>query len=216
MGANQQVTSAGEPLFREPPELLYVDAAAAMAPYLGVLREHYRVTTASTTTDACAALSVRMPALVVTELRLGDGPALEVCDRAKRLAIPASVLVTTTDVEQVPDALATGCDTVLLKPFAPNLLHARLARMMRLRTTALEVRTRSSLLRDRAREEQSKSAHLIERNALLDLGLVKVWPTGRCPYCDHDGPRMFDTASQRKAWYACLACRKVWLARRLG
>jgi DNA-binding response OmpR family regulator len=188
-----------------PLQLLYVDADQVAAKYAPVLRESYRVLVASTVEGALQCVARAAPALIVTELELGSRSGVEVCRAAKAAAVPATVLVTTTDVERVPEALTAGCDGVLLKPFAPNLLYARIGRLLR---------ERSMELRLRARQHYAKSAHLSERANLLISGTNRVWPNTHCPYCQHPGATSFEFSSHRRAWYACLECRKVWLAKR--
>jgi DNA-binding response OmpR family regulator len=145
------------------------------------------------------------PAVVVTELALTDGAGVDVCAAAKSLPVPSTVLVTTSDPARVPDALAAGCDGVLLKPFAPNLLIARISRLLR---------DRSNQLRLQAARSFGKAAHLTERSELRRTGTNREWPNTQCPYCSHSGVTSFDYASMRRAWYACLRCRKVRLAKR--
>jgi DNA-binding response OmpR family regulator len=145
------------------------------------------------------------PSIVVTELALDNGSGLEVCSTAKSLKVPATVLVTTTDPSPVPEALRAGCDGVLLKPFAPNLLVARVSRLLRDRSTQIRLQAARSL---------GKSAHLSERIDLLRTGTNRKWPNTHCPYCAHAGVTSFDFASMRRAWYACLECRKAWMAKR--
>ena len=124
---------------------------------------------------------------------------------AKRLPVPATVLVTTTEVEQVPDAILAGCDAVLLKPFAPNLLFARVGRL---------VRSRASELRYRAVRQRVRPPHLRDRTDLELAGTNQQWPETDCPYCTHHGVTSFEYTSYRRAWYACLDCKRVWLAKR--
>jgi DNA-binding response OmpR family regulator len=119
--------------------------------------------------------------------------------------MPSTVLVTTANADRVPDALLSGCDGVLLKPFAPNLLFARVGRMLRAQSVALRLR---------AHQQFAKSAHLTERSALLTTGTNQVWSSTHCPHCQHDGVTSFDHASHRRDWYACLSCKKVWMAKR--
>jgi DNA-binding response OmpR family regulator len=145
------------------------------------------------------------PALVVTDLALPDGAAVEICATAKALKTPSAVLVTTSDPALVPDALLAGCDGVLLKPFAPNLLIARISRLLREQSAHLKLQAARTL---------SKSVHLQERTDRLKTGTNRRWPNTHCPYCECGGVTSFDYASMRRAWYACLSCRKVWLARR--
>src|ERR1700752_3535216 len=121
------------------PEVLIVDVEAIASRYAPSLREHYRVSVASTSAAANQHLERTSPALVIVELDLGDGPGEDVCRHAKASPTPSSVLVTTQRTERVPDALAAGCDGVLLKPFAPNLLYARVGRMLRAQSVALRL-----------------------------------------------------------------------------
>ena len=199
--------SAGESASAPAPEVLLVDRDAALEDYPAALSARYRLTTIRTADAALAYLDRSSPTLVATELDLGDGDrnGEDVCRRAKALAIPATVLVMTREVERVPSALVAGCDGVLLKPFAPNLLHARLGRLLRARFVELQLR---------AHHQVAKSAHLLERNELLAAKTNQVWPSTHCPYCQHVGVTSFDFASHRRAWYACLACLKVWIAKR--
>lgn len=188
-----------------PADLLLVDASPEAAAYAAVLRSSYRVATTTSTEVAKQFLHRHAPALVVTEL---SGPGLdgvEICREAKSLTQPLPVLVTTTDAEPVPDALAVGCDGVLLKPFVPNLLSARIGRILR---------ARSEMLRMRVREQNLHAAHLSDRAEALLAGTNRVWPNTYCPYCNHGGVTSFEFCSHRRAWYACLECKKVWIAKR--
>src|SRR5688500_18894296 len=115
------------------PDLLLVEPEEDVRRYGAALRAHFRVTHAESTDAALHALERTAPALVVADLALPGPLALSVCHAAKRLAPPPKILVTTTEVRQVPDAIIAGCDAVLLKPFAPNLLFARVGRLLRAR-----------------------------------------------------------------------------------
>jgi DNA-binding response OmpR family regulator len=190
-----------------PPDLLLVESEDNAVRYTSALREKFRVTHAVTVDAALRAIERTPPALVVTELAVaGSGSGgTAVCRAAKQLSVPATILVTTTEVERVPEAILAGCDAVLLKPFAPNLLFARVGRL---------VRARSTELRYRAVRQRAKSRHLQERTDLLLAGTNQPWPNTHCPYCAHQGVTSFEFTSYRRAWYACLECKKVWLAKR--
>src|SRR5213593_1168982 len=121
--------------------LLFVDEEPATLRYMAALSRHYNVTVATTTENALRAVQGTTPTMVVTELVLPDGMGTSVCRAAKTLPHPSSVLITTRDVDRVPDALAVGCDAVLLKPFAPNLLIARLSRLTQVRSQTLRARS---------------------------------------------------------------------------
>lgn len=187
------------------PDVLLVDSEGETARYTSFMNEQYRVTTTSRAAVAVEFIRRSGPALVVTDMRLEDGSGVDVCRTAKTLPVPATVLVTAEQPDAAPDALVAGCDGVLLKPFAPNLLVARVGRLLRERSTQLRLAAARSL---------SKSGHLNERIQLLKTGTNRMWPNTHCPYCDHTGVTSFDFASMRRAWYACLDCRKVWLAKR--
>jgi DNA-binding response OmpR family regulator len=186
-------------------DLLLVDASPDAATYAAVLRGSYRVAVTASAEVAKQFLHRQSPALVVTELELPSADGVDICREAKKLTLPPPVLVTTSNAERVPNALVAGCDGVLLKPFAPNLLYARIGRLLR---------TRSELLRVRARQQSLKTAHLADRSTELLGGTNRVWPHTHCPYCNHGGVTSFEFCSHRRSWYACLQCKKVWIAKR--
>jgi DNA-binding response OmpR family regulator len=183
----------------QPADLLLVDASTDAVGYAAVLRGSYRVATTSSSDVARQFLRRQAPGLVITELDLPGGDGVEICREAKRLALPPPVLVTTVNADRVPDALSAGCDGVLLKPFAPNLLFSRIGR----------------LLRARSRNQGLRTAHLADGSEALLSGTNRVWPNTHCPYCNHRGVTSFEFCSHRRAWYACLQCKKVWIAKRL-
>jgi DNA-binding response OmpR family regulator len=170
------------------------------------LRDRFRVSLAATTSDAVQQIERRRPALVVVDLALPNGGGLKVCESAKRLAAPATVLATSVEPRLVPDALGAGCDGVLIKPYAPNLFYTRVARM---------VRARADVMRERARHRVANSRPLLARSENRRNGTNQEWPNTQCPHCDHQGVTSFEFVSYRRAWFACLACKKVWIARRL-
>ena len=187
------------------PDLLLVGGESDTASYAAMLRGSYRVATTASFEVAKQLLRRHPPALVVTELDLPGADGVEICREAKTLTVPPSVLVTTSNAERVPHALAAGCDGVLLKPFAPNLLFARVGRLLRARSEALRLR---------AQQQGLKTIHLADRSNQLLRGTNRVWPNTHCPYCNHGGVTSFEFCSHRRAWYACLECKKVWIAKR--
>jgi len=186
-------------------DLLLVDPSPEAAALAATLKSTYRVAATGSADVAKQFLRRYSPAVVVTELDLQGSDGIEICREAKLSAAAPPVLVTTAATERVPDALVAGCDGVLLKPFAPNLLYARIGRLLRARGEAL---------RDRAHHQQLKSDHLGERSEALLSGSNRVWPNTHCPYCNHAGVTGFEFCSHRRAWYACLECKKVWIAKR--
>jgi DNA-binding response OmpR family regulator len=189
----------------EHPRLLVVDDESTARMYLPALSAWYEPAIVSTVAAAVARMRECPPSFVVTELDLPDSSGVMVCKASAELPVPPVVLVTTTKPERVPAAIAAGCDGVLLKPFAPNLLFARLGR---LRRECRELRARSS-------REKEKARHLIERSQLVLSGTNRAWPSSHCPRCGVGGVVSFDNASYRRMWYACLGCEKVWIAPRL-
>lgn len=185
----------------EPVSILFVDPGADS--YLPVLRSHFEVTPAASEAQAMRALRAFQPALVVTDLTLPDGDGVSICRQSKACsADPPSVLATTATPERVPEALLAGCDGVLMKPFAPNLLFTRINRLLRLRAKALV---------ERAIWQRARVHHLIERSHSAMTGTNTVWPEDDCPSCGHRGVVSFDAGSRRRTWFACLPCRHVWL-----
>ena len=145
---------------------------------------------AQSTADAVQRLNRERPRIVVIDWDVAHLDGAAIC--AAAAALPAtSVLVTTASTERVPAILKAGCHAVLLKPFARNLLAARLGRLLR--------------------ERPVRNA-LASRGA--DSGTNRVWPGTTCPQCHTAGATSFDFSSHRRAWYACLACESVWLGAR--
>jgi DNA-binding response OmpR family regulator len=188
------------------PTLLWVDTDLTVATYSDVLETQFRVSWLHAPSTAVEFLrrTGASPEFVITEVGFADGSGYEVCRAAKNSATPSTVLVTTSLAERVPDALVAGCDAVLLKPFAPNLLLSRLARLKRARSAALQ----------RAAVARAKSSHLRERTLDAAARIIREWPDGCCPHCGHQRAMCFEYASHRRAWYACVSCKNVWLARK--
>lgn len=145
-------------------------------------------------TTAAALQLIRAQALPVVVVDL-DEPSLdgqEIC-RAAKATRYGNVLVTTETVAKVPAALKAGCDGVLLKPFQPNLLAARLGRTLR---------------------DIPNSVRLRARGVDWQTGTNRVWADTCCPQCGARGATSFDFSSYRRMWYACLSCEQTWLGPR--
>jgi DNA-binding response OmpR family regulator len=184
----------------DPVSILFVDPLADV--HLPMLRRHFEVTAAPSAEHARRALRAYQPTLVITELMLPEGDGVSLCRESKAIAVNApSVLAVTSVTERVPEALKAGCDAVLVKPFAPNLLHARIGRLLRLRARAaaeraMFQRARMNYRRDDGR--MAESTNVVVKDAC-------------CLSCGHGEIVGFDAASHRRMWYACLACDKVWI-----
>jgi CheY-like chemotaxis protein len=174
------------------PSLLVVgDDPVASLCTAGPLNSSHAIEQVATLEAALSRARALQSGIVLTELDLPDGDGVELCKAAKVASRTVLVLVTTTNPSRVPRALSAGCDSVLLKPFAPNLLYARLGRLTR------DLQIRSMLPSTRAL-----------------LGTNQQWPAVVCPTCGHAGATGFDATSLRRSWYACLACEHVWIAKR--
>ena len=151
----------------------------------------YVVESVETLHAALARLAAMQSGLLITELHLPDGDGVELSRAAKVIGRPRVVLVTTDDVTRVPQALAAGCDSVLLKPFPPNLLFTRLGRL--------------------ARDLQSPAPRT---GSHAGVGTNEFWRDVACIKCGRHGVTSFEATSLRRVWYACPHCEGVWIARR--
>ena len=186
----------------DPVSILFVDPGADS--FLPFLRRRFEVTAVSSEAQAVRALKAFQPTLVITELALPDGDGVSVCRQSKAGESGVTlVLVTTSDPERVPAALKAGCDGVLMKPFAPNLLYSRIGRLLRMRAKDLQ---------DCAMWQRARSALLIEHAHHVTAGTNIVCRDAICPSCRQGGGVGFDAASHRRMWYACLPCGRVWMA----
>ena len=172
---------------------------------LASLRSRFEVVEAATVVAAIRSLKLVRPSAVVTELTLPDGDGVAICQDAKRQPERAAVLVTTATAQDVPAALIAGCDGVLLKPYQPNLLHARLGRLLR---------ERAARLQRHASLQNQKIAHLKQRFTEGPTGTNRTWSETHCPSCAAGNAVSFDAVSHRRMWFACLGCRHVWIAKR--
>jgi DNA-binding response OmpR family regulator len=135
---------------------------------------------------------------LISDIRENAEETFGVFRTAKLCVAPPTILVTTADVQRVPDALLSGGDAVLLKPFAPNLLFARLGR----------------LKQERDNRERLATGHSFG-SWHSDGRVVEAESSGiHCAHCNGAATTL-DFLSHRRAWYACLACKKVWIAKRI-
>jgi response regulator RpfG family c-di-GMP phosphodiesterase len=174
-------------------ELLLVTTEPGAAAYTGMLRQVYRVVSTPNIDVAKQYLAKGVASLVVIDADV-SGDVTGIIAAARKSTIPATVLVMVDDAFSVPELLQAGCDAVLLKPFAPNLLYARIGRLVRSRT------------------EHQRSQYLDRDSSPATTN--RLWADVMCPSCDHLGAISFEFASHRRAWYACLTCKSVWMAKR--
>jgi DNA-binding response OmpR family regulator len=174
------------------PRILIADDAADQR-CCTALGADYAAFVARTCAEAFQRLPEIAPLVVVAELLLPDGDGLDVCRAAK--AQRSLVMVTTAAIEKVPAALAAGCDAILLKPYPPNLLCARLGRLLRMAKNAA-------------------AFHRATARSVLSPTTNRTWDDIRCPRCQTAGAIAFDFAARRRMWCACLKCQDVWMERR--
>lgn len=190
-------------------ELLLLDPDALVNDHVSQLARSFRVTAANSVGSAVEYLrrTPRRCQFVISDVRMNGEETFTVFRAAKAAAVAPTILVTTADVESVPDALISGGDAVLLKPFQPNLLFSRLGRLKQERAAMLK------LPRELASE---KVYQFRERSNAALVGKLGIpLPYDHCPHCNASPITSFDFVSQRRAWFACLACKKVWIANHL-
>ena len=182
-------------------QVLIADASSEQC--ADALRATYAPVVTQTVAAATRHLLDGRPSIVVTELVLPDGNGAEICRTATALACPPLVIVTTAVPERIPAALIAGCNAVLLKPYSPNLLCARIGRLRLLAENATTIH--------RTAHRQDIAVALY---ASASVTTNHVWNDMPCPRCGQHGVTSFDFASRRRMWCACLACEHVWVDRR--
>src|SRR5262245_26115615 len=120
-------------------EVLVFGSTAIIEVCGSVLRPKFRLATSGTAETTLTALARCTPSVLIADLDFSNA-GLRVCEAAKTKTPTPAVLVTTGAPEKVPGVLSV-CDGVLLKPFAPNLLSARVGRLLRARGEALRVQS---------------------------------------------------------------------------
>ncbi|MEX2178475.1 MAG: response regulator transcription factor [Gemmatimonadaceae bacterium] len=139
------------------------DIKALVAYHLA--REGYRVSTASTGTEALQAAADEQPALIVLDLMLPELSGFEVLERLRRDAAMANtpVLMLTARREE-PDrvrGLSLGADDYLVKPFSPQELVLRVRNILR-RTRSAPTERRNVI--QFGTVEIDKDAHAVAMN----------------------------------------------------
>lgn len=147
---------------------------------------------ATNTADVLRTMERAKPRIVTVDLDAAEFDAAAICNAAHQAGC-TSVLVTTSSPERVPPAIKAGCHGVLLKPFSPAIVAARLGRLMR-----------DPLPTPAARQAAGVAA----------VGTNRTWPDAVCPKCAQPGAVSFEFSSYRRMWYACLPCESVWLGPR--
>jgi DNA-binding response OmpR family regulator len=149
--------------------------------------------TVHTTAEAIRMIETARPRVVAIDWDVPeiDGPT--VCAAALKFPL-TGVLAAMASPRSAPAALKAGCHAILLKPFAPNLVAARVGRL--------------------SRELPSTPAAVRAAKTLHQCGINREWPDTPCPKCTAGSAVSFEFHSYRRMWYACLACDAVWLGPR--
>jgi DNA-binding response OmpR family regulator len=172
------------------PTLVVAAAAADIDRFHAASFAHYPV---HTTSEALRLIETARPRVVVVDWDVPEIDGPQVCSASRKFA-HTGVLAVMGTPERAPSALKAGCHAILLKPFAPNLVAARIGRLAReLPATPLATRTAA---------------------VLQQCGTNRVWPDTHCPTCNAPSATSFEFSSYRRMWYACLACDAVWLGAR--
>ena len=145
-----------------------------------------------TTTEALRLIETARPRVVAIDWDVPEIDGFQVCDAARKFAHTA-VLITTRSPDRAPSAIKAGCHAILLEPVVPNLIAARIGRLIR---------------------EVPETAVAGDRAVVRESGTNRIWPDTRCPNCAAPSAISFEFHSHRRMWYACLACDHVWLGRR--
>ena len=145
------------------------------------------------TSEALRIIETARPRVVAVDWDAPDVDGARVCAAASKFP-HTGILVSLASSQSAPAALKAGCHSILLKPFAPNLVAARIGRL--------------------SRELPMTPAAERAAAAMQQFGTNRVWPDTHCPNCDAPSATSFEFYSYRRMWYACLQCDAVWLGAR--
>lgn len=115
--------------------LLLLEDEARIASFVtrGLAAEGYRVTCVATGAEAIEAGLSGDHAILVLDVMLPDISGMEVCERLRAGGVAAPILMLTArdSNEDIVEGLARGADDYLAKPFAFDVLLARLSALLR-------------------------------------------------------------------------------------
>ena len=105
------ISVSPEALAFVPPSVLVLEPDANVRhDYMGLLGGQFALTTVGSSDGVFAHLMRMRPAVVMTDVVLPDGDGIEVCRAAKSSEDAPAVLITTADVERVPEASRHRCE----------------------------------------------------------------------------------------------------------
>ncbi len=91
----------------------------------------FEVLEAGDAAEALALAAVRLPAVVVTDLRMsGDVSAAELCQQFRDIGVPVIALTGVGPGEEHDVMRRAGCATILMKPLLPDQLIPEITRLL--------------------------------------------------------------------------------------
>jgi hypothetical protein len=120
----------------EPPEILVAEDSVTQAEQLKQVLENdgFRVTVARDGRKALAALRMRKPTLIISDIQMPEMDGYELCRRIRldpELAdLPVILLTSLSDPEDVFRGLQCGADNFITKPYEPNYLVTRIRHLL--------------------------------------------------------------------------------------
>ena len=136
----------------------------------------YKVLSATTGQDAVDRAAAEHPRAVISEVALPDLSGIELCRRLRRRGgMPILVLSEIDDERTKIEALESGADDYVTKPFSPGELHARLAARLRTSPSPLRVESDGLVidLTDRTVTRDGERVHL----TATEFALLRVLVT---------------------------------------
>ena len=136
----------------------------------------YKVLSATTGQDAVDRAAAEHPRAVISEVALPDLSGIELCRRLRRRGgMPILVLSEIDDERTKIEALESGADDYVTKPFSPGELLARLAARLRTSPSPLRVESDGLVidLTDRTVTRDGERVHL----TATEFALVRVLVT---------------------------------------
>jgi two-component system KDP operon response regulator KdpE len=144
----------------------------------------YKVLTTGTATDALNRAEDARPQAVILELELPDLSGIELCRYLRERDQIAILVLCAIDSEKAEiEALGSGADDYLTKPFRPGQLVARLAARLRTTPSALRFELDGLTIDLAARRVTSDSAEI--RLTPIEFALLRTLATSRGPVSSH-------------------------------
>jgi len=141
------------------------EICAFVGQYLGWLG--YAVDTAQSVTNAVERIGAVSFDLVVTDLRIGSESGLDLMAEVRLMAPRTRMILMSAhaDARAAADAIDRGVDHLLIKPFEPTDLQARVEGSLARRWAEEKAESEHNLLRDRVRHHEEETDHWVRRAA---------------------------------------------------